>query len=96
MNRMLYALALFAALDTAGLAHAQMNTAPPPAKPSAPEPIKQIPDPTLPNNNRTGCGMGMPEGSGSAQAPSPSSNGSAQATTSSSTAPIPNPAAPCR
>jgi hypothetical protein len=56
MNRMLYAVALFAALDTAGLAHAQMNTAPPPAKPSAPEPIKQIPDPTLPNNNRTGCG----------------------------------------
>jgi hypothetical protein len=103
MNRTLYAVALLAALSTAGVAHAQMNPAPPsaipsppPAKPSAAEPIKQIPDPTLPNNTGTGCGMGMPEGRGSAQATSPSSNGSAQAVTSPSTAPIPNPAAPCR
>jgi hypothetical protein len=42
-----------------------MNSTPPPAKPSAAEPIKQISDPTLPNNTVTGCGMGMPEGSGS-------------------------------
>ena len=83
MNRTLYAVALFAALGTAR-GGSTRNTQRRPAKPSAAEPIKQIPDPTLPNNTGTGCGMGMPEGSGSAQ------------TTSPSMGPPPNPAAPCR
>ena len=95
MIRTLYVVALLAALGTAGVAHAQVNSAPPPAKPSAVEPIKQIPDPTLPNSNGAGCGMGMPKGSGSAQTTSPSNEASAQAT-SQSMAPPPNPAAPCR
>jgi hypothetical protein len=84
MNRTLYAMALFAALGITEVAHAQVNSTSPPAKPSAAEPIKQIPDPTLPNNNGAGCGMGMPQGRGSAQ------------TTSPSMGPPPNPAAPCR
>ena len=91
MNRTLYAVALLAALGTAGLAHAQMSPAPPPTKPAPPpttsstaEPPKQIPDPTLPNTS-TGCGMVNPESSGAAQAPSPSMS-----------TPLPNAAAPCR
>jgi hypothetical protein len=84
MNRTLSAIALFVALGAAGLAHAQVNAVPPPAKPSAAEPPKQIPDPTLPNTS-TGCGMANPESSGSAQPPSPSMS-----------TPLPNDAAPCR
>ena len=104
MNRRLYAVALLAALGTAGLAHAQTTPAPPAAKPSSPaaapspaEPIKQIPDPGLPNTS-TGCDMGTPQSSGSpAQPASPSSNRSAQPSfPSSSIIPPLNPAAPCR
>ena len=43
MNRTLYAMALFAALGITEVAHAQVNSTSPPAKPSAAEPIKQIP-----------------------------------------------------
>jgi hypothetical protein len=48
MNRMLYAVALFGALATAGLAHAQINAAPPPASPAAAEPTTNKSfDPTI-------------------------------------------------
>lgn len=97
MNRTLYAVALFAALGTAGLVHAQTNPTPPANKPSTPapvapspvEPIKQIPDPGLPNSTSTGCGTAMP-----AKIIPPSN--SAQANSPSTTAPPSNPAAPCR
>jgi hypothetical protein len=98
MNHTLFAAALFAALGSFGLAHAQMNAAPPPANPAAAEPTtNKSPDPTLPyqapgtasdattnNNSRAGCATGTP-GSGSAQFTSPSMS-----------APLPNGTAPCR
>lgn len=96
MNRMLYAVALFGALATAGLAHAQINAAPPPASPAAAEPTTNKSfDPTLPyqapgtaseatTNNRSGCATGTPAGSSAAQATSPSMS-----------APLPNGGTPC-
>jgi hypothetical protein len=84
MNHTQYAVALFGALGTAGMAHAQINAAPPPANPAAAEPTtNKSPDPTLPyqapgtaseatpNNNRSGC-TGTPAGNSAAQATSPS------------------------
>ena len=96
MNRMLYAVALFSALGTAGMAHAQINAAPPPANPTAAEPTtSKSPDPTLPyqasgtasgatTNNRSGCATGAPASTSAAQAASPSM-----------AAPLPNGGTPC-
>jgi hypothetical protein len=97
MNRTLYAVALFAALGTAGLVHAQTNPTPPATKPSTPapvapspvEPIKQIPDPGLPNSTSTVCGTAMP-----ARIIPPANTASAQTNSPTSTVLLSDPAAP--